>query len=644
MLNRPQLYSIIIVLLASSCGDGPAAEPDALIPPDGAADATIDGPPPDAALPLTCTTATLERPSVVRLDFSITNMLMDTANVYLLRRYDSSNGGGVIVCVSRATGETTIVATGLYENGELAQDDDYLYLATMNFAEGVIRVPKAGGPTEVFFSEGGATDVAVTDSYIYAFAGHPGHLWRMAKAGGEPVALMDHSFSTKLRPFGGKLYWIDHDNPFSHRIVELDADITPPGQGEALLRPMANFQDANHLLMTSAGPLWSTTDGISHTPYETTPAQSIYPNAGRISFFDRGESLMWFASDFGTTTMYEYDPVVGHLSQAQQFTGTADRVVEDATHYYFLNNGYDYQPYFQDPGRIWRLSKAPGATPEQLAVDQYFPKQLALDDTHVYWANSGTPPYYDDGEIMRVAKAGGAPEVVFANLSYPEYVVLNGGTLYWTSPGDGGVRSVPTDASGPVSVLALALGTAPRSLVLHDNTLYWADVFNHKIAALDLSTSLQTEFAATQNRPEHLHVHGAHLYWYSGEVVFRRPLAGGPGQALALNQTFVTSLFVHGDSVYVQNQYNATLFRIATDGSGVASTFATEGANRRLYSDGASVFWAKDNKVRHKSLSGGEVSSLISASDPVGWIAVDPDVIYWTQHSDGETYLACASR
>ena len=640
MLNRPQLYSIIIVLLASSCGDGPAAEPDAFIPPDGAADATIDGPWPDAALPLTCATATLEQPSVVRLDFSITNILIDAANVYLLRRDSTSNGSGAVVRVSRATGETTILASGLYTQSEFTQDADYIYVPT----SGVVRIPKAGGPKEVVLSEGVADDVAVTDSYIYAFAGHPGHLWRVAKAGGDPVALRDHSFSTMLRSFGGKLYWIDHDNPFSHRIVELDADTTPPGQGEALLRPMAIFQDARHLVMTSAGPVWSTADRISYTPYETTPAQSIFPNEGHISFFSRGESLMWFASGFGTTTMYEYDPAAGQLSQTQQFAGRADRVVEDATHYYYLYIGYDDPPYFQTPGSIWRLSKVPGAAPEQLAADQYFPKQLALDDTHVYWANSGTPPYYDDGEIMRVAKAGGAPEVVFANLSYPEYLVLDGGTLYWTSPGDGGVRSAPTDASGPVSVLALATDTAPRSLVLHDNTLYWADVFNHKIVALDLSTSLQTEFAPTQNGAHHLHVHGAHLYWEANERVFRKPLAGGFEQVLAFNQTFVTSLFVHGDSVYVQNQYNFTVFRIATDGSGVASQFAYEGANKRLYSDGASVFWATDNKIRHKSLSGGAVSSLISASQPVGWIAVDPDVIYWTQHSDGETYLACASR
>jgi len=100
---------------------------------------------------------------------------------------------------------------------------------------------------------------------------------------------------------------------------------------------------------------------------------------------------------------------------------------------------------------IWRVYKDGGA-PELIASsdDAGNPRRLAVDDTHVYWAD------YDAGSIARATKTGGAAEVVVSNQDHPWAVALSETTLYWSNvsgvgvgPGHGSVLSMPKAAGAP---------------------------------------------------------------------------------------------------------------------------------------------------------------------------------------------------
>lgn len=326
---------VAVAMLAASCGSGAGSELDAFHPRDGSPDAFAS----DASLPvdampflLRCNDATVDQPAIIPLSFAISNMVQDRDYLFLLR--DSPSGTpDALLRLSKATGEITVLAPGVAQTGAIALDDDYVYLATNNFTEGVIRVAKSGGPIEVLFTTGRARDVAVTNDYVYAFAGHPADLWRIPKSGGPAESLLRAIASTQLRSHGNKIYYVDHDHPQHHRIVELDADTAPAGMATPLLRAMAIFQDVHQLAITSTGPVWSTPGGIKYAPFEMTPEQSLFPNVGHISFFAQGDSVRWFHSNGGTTRIYDYDPQTGVLAQSQEFTGIVTRAVEDATHY-----------------------------------------------------------------------------------------------------------------------------------------------------------------------------------------------------------------------------------------------------------------------------------------------------------------------
>ncbi len=114
--------------------------------------------------------------------------------------------------------------------------------------------------------------------------------------------------------------------------------------------------------------------------------------------------------------------------------------------------------FFGAGDMIRRVEKvAEGLT--TLAVGQS-PRSLAVDDQWVYWINEaepfpapGEPP---SGEIVRVKKSGGAPEVLLGGLEDPRFLVARGDQLYVTDRGrevgKGVLFRIEKDGSGRVDL------------------------------------------------------------------------------------------------------------------------------------------------------------------------------------------------
>ena len=112
------------------------------------------------------------------------------------------------------------------------------------------------------------------------------------------------------------------------------------------------------------------------------------------------------------------------------------------------------------------LLKVPigGGVPATLATlaEADSPSQsLAVDSGYVYWGKYDSATG-NDGAIMKTPLAGGATMTV-ASTSYPQFIAVSGGVVYWVAPT--GIMSASTSGGTPVAfapgvALTLAAGKA----------------------------------------------------------------------------------------------------------------------------------------------------------------------------------------
>ena len=83
--------------------------------------------------------------------------------------------------------------------------------------------------------------------------------------------------------------------------------------------------------------------------------------------------------------------------------------------------------------------------PFTLATGPSFPVALAADATHLYWTTIG-----GEGAVMRVALAGGPPEMLASNQVWPTAIAVDARSVYWSV--DNKIMKMPR-AGGPQTEL-----------------------------------------------------------------------------------------------------------------------------------------------------------------------------------------------
>src|SRR5262249_40186509 len=107
-----------------------------------------------------------------------------------------------------------------------------------------------------------------------------------------------------------------------------------------------------------------------------------------------------------------------------------------------------------------------------LAKDQAQPFGITVDDSSVYFTN------LIQGNITRVAKAGGASEKILTNLgiNYATDITFDDATLYWANANnqpDSAVMKAPAAGATPTS---LARGEKQAiAVVVHEGSVYWTN-------------------------------------------------------------------------------------------------------------------------------------------------------------------------
>jgi len=109
-------------------------------------------------------------------------------------------------------------------------------------------------------------------------------------------------------------------------------------------------------------------------------------------------------------------------------------VVVDGTNVYFTDNiGYTVMSVPIAGGLPTTLAKS---------TDGNEPFVIAVDANHVYWTHGG-----QGAEIRRVPLGGGTPTIVASGLNYPNALVIDTTSIYWTEscsvcPGSGSVMKL----------------------------------------------------------------------------------------------------------------------------------------------------------------------------------------------------------
>jgi hypothetical protein len=168
-----------------------------------------------------------------------------------------------------------------------------------------------------------------------------------------------------------------------------------------------------------------------------------------------------------------------------------------------------------------------GGAVSTIASGQNAPEGLAVDATHVYWANGGTSSSTNGSIVMR-ALSGGTPTTLVSGLVSPTAIAVDATSVYWTSRVASG--AVLKMSLGGGVITSLATGQASPSAIAVDATsVYWTTygtivnntITDGTVVKVGLNGGALTTLVAGQDGPQTIAVDGTSVYFgqYDGDTV-----------------------------------------------------------------------------------------------------------------------------
>jgi len=212
--------------------------------------------------------------------------------------------------------------------------------------------------------------------------------------------------------------------------------------------------------------------------------------------------------------------------------GTPWGVAVDGSHVYWANEG---------SGTIDEAALTGGAA-SLLVRDAIDPAGVAVDASHIYWAN-----FLPVGTIMEAdLPNGGNPHSLVSEQGFPAGVAVDAGHIYWANQGAGTIMEADLPNGGNPHALVSGQDS-PAGVAVDSGHIYWANLAD---ANGDPNTgtineaSLPNGGAATplvkgQNRPVGVAVDSGQIYWANegSGTIDEAPLTGG-----------TATLLIHGQS------------------------------------------------------------------------------------------------
>lgn len=261
-------------------------------------------------------------------------------------------------------------------------------------------------------------------------------------------------------------------------------------------------------------------------------------------------------------------------------------ILLDDTNVYWVDSG--------TPARQRRIlstpkSGGPSTTLVTFASIGAGPADFAIDDTSLYYFG---PADDASSALYRVSKSGGVAEVI-ANGVSGWTLLADASALYWTDAGAGGILTMPKAGGTPRMLAPRAFGV--HAFVQDAERLYWVDG-SGQIFSLPKIGGSPTLLA----RAPGLFVfaaEGSNLYWTDG-AVYAMAKTGGVPRVLASTHVFGTVLAVDATGVYTDLDDHMTIVHVLGGDAYVktAAAGSVRGVGSLAVEPGA-IFWGSNGEL-----------------------------------------------
>lgn len=262
--------------------------------------------------------------------------------------------------------------------------------------------------------------------------------------------------------------------------------------------------------------------------------------------------------------------------------------------------------------------------PVVVATGQLYAYRLAATEQALYWTRS-------DGAVLR-AYEGSAPETIAAGQDSPGDIAVNATHVYWANVGAGTLARAPLDGTGAEIVLEGL--TQPWSLAVSPTSLAWAENATGNVFLASLANGSAPTLLATTPGAWSIAMDAEHVFWttlFDG-AVYAAPLAGGPATAIATDAVSPQSLSLSGDRVFFGTASDAGVFSVPTAGG--PTTHLTDSGGFGVAADAEHVYFGEyDGRLARVPLGGGDVEILGIGPATVADIALTSKSVYWTAAS-----------
>lgn len=213
---------------------------------------------------------------------------------------------------------------------------------------------------------------------------------------------------------------------------------------------------------------------------------------------------------------------------------------------------------------IWSLTSG-STNPIAFASAQNAPRGLGIDQTALYWSNSGGLGQ-GDGEIRRSWLDGGSPggAAIVGSLELPNSLVVVDTWVYWTNYGvnetDG--RVMGSDITGAGAGDIVTNQSDPRGITASPSHIYWANGFDGTIWRARRDGSEPMQIISGRYTPSDVAVDSNGIYWvdagtpevYADGKVMAARLDGSEITTIASDQLDPRRIEIDGDTVYWLNR------------------------------------------------------------------------------------------
>jgi hypothetical protein len=191
----------------------------------------------------------------------------------------------------------------------------------------------------------------------------------------------------------------------------------------------------------------------------------------------------------------------GDTNNTMASAGCGAESVTIGRHLYWTN---------QDNGTPGTLSEAntDGSSPQTLITGLPVPEGVAVDSSHIYWAN------FDDGTINEANLDGSNPQALITGQNFPDSVAVDSSHIYWISFRSATINEANLDGSNPQTLITSQ--GFPQALAVDNSHIYWT-ANNGTINEANLDGSNPQTLITGLFSPGGIAVDSSHIYWTISE-------------------------------------------------------------------------------------------------------------------------------